>query len=180
VVLEMNKIKFLSVVGLICILPMLVYYPYEAISWQLEISFLDWDRWSRGSAWVDEGAQIPLSTRIVFFVIWFVPTVFGWLAYVAGASLLWLLRAGVVFDHRIAQRLVWMGVLSASSASGSMLAGAVSPMVRSWHNAAGPLPLRFWYSSGNIGLAFSGLAFLFLGLVLHEAIKIARENEEFV
>lgn len=73
-----------------------------------------------------------------------------------------------------------MGLLIFGSATTSLLAGAVSPMIRSWHNAGGHLPLRFWYDSGNLGLAFSGLAFFFLGLVMREAIRIARENEEFV
>jgi len=53
-------------------------------------------------------------------------------------------------------------------------------MIRSWHNADGPLPLRFWEESGNIGMAFGGLALLFLGLGMREAIYIARENEEFI
>lgn len=43
-------------------------------------------------------------------------------------------------------------------------------MIRSWHSANGPLPLRFWCDSGKSGMAFYGLAFLFLGLVMREAI----------
>jgi len=176
----MNKIRRLSTVALVCILPMLIYYPYEALSWNLDLSFLDWGRWTRNDRWVDPSAEIALSTRIVFFCVWLVPTVLGWLAYATGASMLWLLRGGTVFDFRIANRLVWVGLLIFGSATTSLVAGAVSPMIRSWHNAGGHLPLRFWYDSGNIGLAFSGLAFFFLGLVMREAIRIARENEEFV
>lgn len=176
----MERIRTMSTFAMIVMLPMLIYYPYEALLWNLELSFLDPDRWTRNSSWVDPDAQIAPLTRFVFFVAWAVPTVLGVLGYLAGFSVLVLLRRGVVFDPRIARRLSAMGVLIFLSSCTALLAGAVSPMIRSWHNADGPLPLRFWYDSGNIGLAFCGLAFLFLGLVMREAISIARENEEFI
>ncbi|NNE51117.1 MAG: hypothetical protein HKN30_01790 [Sulfitobacter sp.] len=176
----MSRIYKLATIAMILMLPMLIYYPYEALSWNLELSFLDPGRWTRNDRWVHPDAQIAFSTRIVFFCLWLVPVILGWFAYLVGFSLLWLLRSGAVFDLRIADRLVWMGLLIAGSACTSLFAGALSPMIRSWHNPEGPLPLRFWYDSGNIGLAFSGLAFFFLGIVMREAIKIARENEEFV
>ncbi|MEP5729272.1 MAG: hypothetical protein ABJL67_07835 [Sulfitobacter sp.] len=176
----MNRIKRLSTIAMFLMLPMMVYYPYEAISWQLDISFLDWGKWTRNDSWVHPDAVIPLGTRVIFFAIWFIPTVFGFAAYATGLNLLWLLRAGVVFDIRIAQRLRVMGVMIVLSATLSLLAGAVSPMIRSWHNPGGALPLRFWYDSGNLGMTFCGLAFFFLGLVMREAIRIARENEAFV
>ncbi len=176
----MNPIKRLSTIAMICLLPMLIYYPYEAIGWQLELSFLDWGKWTRNDNWVYPYAEIALSTRIVFFLVWFIPTLFGFAAYSTGFSMLWLLHGGVVFDPRIATRLRWMGLLITASAGLSLVAGAVSPMIRSWHNPDGPLPLRFWYDSGNIGMVFCGLGFFFLGLVMREAIRMARENEEFV
>ncbi len=176
----MNRIKKMSTVAMICMLPMLIYYPYEAIGWQLELSFLDPGKWTRNDSWVHPDAEIALKTRIVFFLIWFVPTLLGTAAYATGLSMLWLLHRGVVFDARIAQRLRLMGLLITASASLSLVAGAISPMIRSWHNPDGPLPLRFWYNSGNLGMVFCGLAFFFLGLVMREAIRIARENEEFI
>lgn len=176
----MNRIKRLSTIAMVLLAPMLIYYPYEALSWNLELSFLDPGRWTRNDRWVHPEAMIAMPTRIVFFIVWLIPTLTGWLAYAVGFSMLLLLYKGAVFDRRIADRLVWMGLLIFASAATSLLAGAVSPMIRSWHNPEGPLPLRFWYDSGNIGLAFCGLAFLFLGTVMREAIRIARENEEFV
>jgi hypothetical protein len=112
--------------------------------------------------------------------MWAVPVVLGFLGYVAGFWALILLRQGIVFDTRISRQLSVMGIMIFSSSTLALLAGALSPMVRSWHNADGPLLLRVWYSSGDVGLAFCGLAFLFLGLVMREAIRIARENEEFI
>ncbi|KIN64570.1 DUF2975 domain containing protein [Sulfitobacter noctilucicola] len=176
----MHRIRNLSTLAMIILVPMLVYYPYEALSWNLELSFLDWGKWTRNDNWVHPDAEIALPTRIVFFTVWLIPTVLGWLAYATGFSILWLLRNGTVFDVRIATRLKWMGGLIFGSSTAALVAGAVSPMVRSWHNPDGPLPLRFWYESTNIGMTFCGLGFLFLGIVMHEAIRIARENEEFV
>ena len=176
----MKRIRLMSTVAMVIMLPMLIYYPYEGLSWNLELSFLDWGKWTRNDAWVSRDAEIPLSTRIVFFTVWLIPVLLGWCAYLIGFSLLILLRRGVIFDTRVAGRLTWMGTMIFLSSTLSLAAGAVSPMIRSWHNPDGPLPLRFWYSSGNLGLVFSGLAFLFLGLVLREAIRISRENEAFV
>jgi|TARA_B110000908_G_scaffold137892_1_gene163758 hypothetical protein len=176
----MRRIRKLSTIAIIVMLPMMFYYPYHALSWSLELSFLDMGKWTRNDRWVDRDAQIAMTTRIVFFTMWAVPVVLGFVGYVAGFWALLFLRKGIVFDVRISRRLTIMGLMIFSSSTLALLAGALSPMVRSWHNADGPLPLRFWYNSGNIGLAFCGLAFLFLGLVMREAIRIARENEEFI
>ena len=176
----MKRIRTLSLIAMVVMLPILIYYPYEGLAWNLELSFLDMGKWKRNSNWVHPEAQIAMTTRIVFFTLWALPYVVGWFRYASGFWALMLLRQGIVFDDRIANRLTWMGILGFISAVSALFAGAASPMVRSWHNPDGPLPLRFWYDSGNIGLGFSALAFLFLGLVMREAIKIARENEEFV
>lgn len=176
----MSRIRLLSTLAMILMAPMLVYYPWHELTWNLELSFLDPGAWTRNDRWVHPNAQIATTTRIVFFVTWFLPMLGGWLAYVAGFSLLWLLRKGIIFDLRVARRLKWMGALIFASSTMALLAGAVSPMIRSWHNPDGPLPLRFWYDSGNLGMVYCGLAFLFLGVVMHEAIRIARENEGFV
>ena len=176
----MKRIRNLSTVAMIVMLPMLIYYPYEALSWNLELSFLDLGKWTRNDSWVHPDAQIAMGTRVVFFSIWAIPVLLGVLGYLSGFSALLLLRRGIVFDQRVARGLTRMGIFVFLSSALSLVAGAVSPMIRSWHNPDGPLPLRFWYDSGNFGLAFCGLAFLFLGLVMQEAIRIARENEEFV
>lgn len=176
----MHRIRRLATIAMIVMLPMMLYYPYHALSWNLEVSFLDPGKWTRNDRWVDRDAQIAMTTRIVFFTMWAVPVVLGFLGYVAGFWALILLRQGIVFDTRISRRLSVMGIMIFSSSTLALLAGALSPMVRSWHNADGPLLLRFWYSSGDVGLAFCGLAFLFLGLVMREAIRIARENEELI
>jgi hypothetical protein len=176
----MEKTRILATVAMVLMVPVMIYYPYHGLWWNLELSFLDMGKWTRNSAWVHPSAEIAMTTRVVFFVLWVIPTILGLLGYLAGFRALLLFRQGIVFDTRIASRLFWMGVFISSSSFIALVAGAVSPMIRSWHNPAGPLPLRIWYDSGNFGLMFSGLAFVFLGIVLREAINIARENEEFV
>ena len=71
----MSKIRKLSIIAMIILVPMMLYYPYEGLRWNLELSFLDWGRWTRNDNWVDPEAQIALVTRTVFFVLWAVPTV---------------------------------------------------------------------------------------------------------
>lgn len=62
----MGKIRTLSTVAMIVVLPMLLYYPYEALSWNLSLSFLDWGGWACDDRWVDGDAQIAPGARIVF------------------------------------------------------------------------------------------------------------------
>ena len=62
----MERIRKLSTIAMVIMLPMLVYFPYEALSWNLQLSFLDWGRWTRNDAWVHPDAVIALPTRIVF------------------------------------------------------------------------------------------------------------------
>ncbi|QUJ75128.1 DUF2975 domain-containing protein [Sulfitobacter albidus] len=176
----MGAIKRMSLVGMVVLVPMLIYYPIREFGWLLELSFLDPFAWTRDDAWVDPTAQIAMGTRIAFFVVWMLPILIGWLAYLAAFSVLTLLWRGIVFDERIARRLQWMGWGTIASAVLMLVAGSLSPMIRSWHNADGPLPLRLWMDVDKLALGFSGLAFLFFGLVMQHAIRIARENEEFV
>lgn len=176
----MDRIRKLSTFAMVLMAPMLIYYPYDTFAWLVNLAFLDPELWNTIDDWADRDAHIPMQTRLLFFTVWGVPSLMGVIGYLTSFSLLMLLRRGVVFDRRIALRLKIVGSMIFLSSTLSLLAGAVSPMIRSWHNADGPLPLRIWYNGGNVGLAFCGLGFLFLGLVLHEAIKIARENEEFI
>lgn len=71
-------------------------------SWNLELSFRVPGEWTRGDNGVDPNAQIATATRVVFFTVWLVPTVFGALGYLVGFSALFLVRRGIVFDQRVA------------------------------------------------------------------------------
>jgi len=155
----MQRIRTLSTFAVIVMLPFMLYYPYEVLSWNLQLSYLDPGAWTRNDAWVDPDAQISMATRTVFFAVWLTPVVFGVVGYLAAFSMLILLRRGVVFDPRIATRLTLMGVMTVLSSSTALLAATFSPMIRSRHNADGPLPLRFWHDSGQFGLIFCELVF---------------------
>ncbi|UWR23600.1 hypothetical protein [Sulfitobacter sp. S190] len=176
----MRRIRFLSHLAMLLVLPMLVIYPYHELAWLYDLVWRDPQAWTRNDIWVDPQADIAFGTRVVFTAVWSLPVMLGIAAYLTALGILWLLRAGVVFDPKIAHRIVWMGAFTVASSLCALLAGALSPMIRSWHNAEGPLGLRFWYDGGNIGLAFSGICFVFFGVVMREAIRIARENEAFV
>lgn len=65
----MNKIRRMANIALLIILPFLIYYPYKALSWQLNFAFLDPERWL-DSGWVENGAIIATSTRVIYFSIW--------------------------------------------------------------------------------------------------------------
>jgi putative flippase GtrA len=175
----MTKIRYMSTFALILILPFLIYYPYEAFGWQLDMAFLDPQRWLN-SGWVEQGAEVALLTRVVYFLVWSPAVIAGILALLAAARVAWLFRRGTVFDDRVAGGIMWVGRFTMASSGIHILAACLSPMIVSWHNPSGPLPLRFWFSSAHCSLIFCGMAFLLLGAVMREAIKVAHENEEFV
>lgn len=94
--------------------------------------------------------------------------------------LIWYFRQGKVFDERVARAIMWLGRCTAASSTIHILAACVSPKIVSWHNPSGPLPLRLWLGTEHVSLVLCGLAFMLMGYVLREAIKVARENESFV
>jgi hypothetical protein len=175
----MIRIHNMSTVALILIAPFLIYYPYKAFEWQLNMSFLDPQRWLN-SGWVEAGAEIAPLTRVVYFLVWSPAVVAGILSLLAAGRVAWFFRNGVLFDDRVARAIMWAGRFTIASSGIHIFAACVSPMIVSWHNPSGPLPLRFWFSSAHCLIIFCGMAFLLLGAVMREAIKMARENEEFV
>lgn len=175
----MDRIRLLCNITIVALVPMSLYYIYSSGGWALNEALLQPERWLSDS-WVQPGAVIAPLTRWVFFFMWILPVALGVFGYVIAVRLALLVRSGVLFDEQVARFVFWMGFGVASSSAAKVFAACLSPMVKSWHNLEGPLPLRFWYSSEEIGLIFCGLGFVIFGLILHEAIKIARENEGFV
>ena len=78
----MIRIHNMSTVALILIAPFLIYYPYKAFEWQLNMSFLDPQRWLN-SGWVEAGAEIAPLTRVVYFLVWSPAVVAGILSLLA-------------------------------------------------------------------------------------------------
>jgi len=175
----LNKIKTMSTAALIVLVPFLIYYPWNALDWQLRMAFLEPDRWLN-SGWSDADAVIAPLTRVAYFAMWSPAVVAGVIGCLAGLRVAWLFRQGIIFDTRVAQSFLWLGRATAASSIIHIAAACLSPMVVSWHNADGPLPLRFWYSSPHLSLILCGLAFILMGAVMREAIAISDENRTFV
>ncbi len=175
----MARIRLLCNLTILTLIPMALYYGYDSLGWALNEALLKPERWLN-DGWVNPEAKIALLTRWIFLVFWSVPTVFGLLSIYFALRLALLVRKGVLFDLRVASWVIAVGVTVAASGAAKILAACVSPMIKSWHNPEGPLPLRLWFGSEEFGLIFCGLGFVLMGLVLREAIKLARENEAFV
>ncbi len=175
----MQKIKSMATIAFVVLLPYLVYYPYEALNWQLNMAFLDPSEWQE-HRWAHSDVEIAAMTRAVFFAIWCSAVIWGTAGLLWACRVIWLFWRGAVFDLRVAKAILWLGRCIVAGNVTHIAAACVSPMIVSWHNPEGPLPLRFWYSSTHLGLILCGLAFVLMGAVMREAIRIARENEEFV
>lgn len=175
----MKKVKTLSTIALIVLLPYLILYPYEVLSFQARMAFLEPGLWE-SHRWASPGTEIAGITKAVYFSIWVIPAIFGLGAILAALSIAWLFRSGIIFDDKVAKRILQLGQCTALSPLLVMAAGSVSPMIVSWHNPNGPMDLRLWYSAPNLSLLLCGLAFLLMGAVLREGIIMARENEAFV
>ncbi|EBA16624.1 hypothetical protein RSK20926_02429 [Roseobacter sp. SK209-2-6] len=169
-------------VARLLILPMgifVIYYFYKGMEWQLNIAFLEPERWMK-SRYVSPEAVVETSTRIFYFVMWQVPLYCGLTAYAFAVICLIRLARGYLFDQGIARCCMMIGTFTAVSSGSNLIAAAFSPMILSWHNPEGPAPLRFWYSSTHFSLVFYGFAFLMMGWILQEAIRVDKENREFV
>ncbi len=175
----MIKIRTLCNLTIAIAIPLVVYYIYRGGGWALNDALLEPERWLEDS-WVDPNAVIASSTRWVFFALWTLPVVCGTYGYLSGVRLALTVRTGVLFEPKVARLLMHMGGGVTASALTKIFAACLSPMIKSWHNPDGPLPLRFWYSSEDYGLVVCGIGFIVMGLVIQEAIKLARENEAFV
>lgn len=175
----MEKIKRLCTIALIFVIPAMSYAVYSGVSWALNAAVLQPQRWLN-DGWVHPHAVIAPATRGVFLVLWLLPPLLGLLSYVSAVRVLLLARLGVLFDLRTAAAIFWTGFWLALSAGAKILAASLSPMIKSWHNPEGPLALRFWYRSEDCALVFCGLGFILLGMILRQAITLARENEAFV
>lgn len=175
----MEKIRSLALVAILVILPFLIYYPYKAFSWQLKMAFFEPERWFR-SGWADADAVISPLTRLVYFAMWSPAVIAGIAALLFGLRIAVLFRRGVIFDPRVATAILRMGWCTVVSNLIHISAACSSPMVVSWHNAAGPLPLRLWLSTPHVSLILCGLAFVLMGAVLREAIRIDQDNRMYV
>lgn len=175
----MQKIRTMSTVALCVIVPFLLYYPWRALDWQVRMAFLEPERWLR-SGWADSDAVIAPFTRVVYFAVWSPAVLAGVIGLLAGIRIAVLFRQGIVFDNRVAKAILWLGRATVASSTIHIFAACVSPMIVSWHNAAGALPVRFWYSSPHLSLVLCGLAFMLMGAVMREAIAIEEDNRKYV
>ena len=175
----MDKVRSLSLVALIVLVPYIFAYPYFALDFQFRMAFLDSGLWA-GHRWVEPGTQIATITKVVYFFIWCVPTALGVGALLTAIMIAICFRSGLIFDEKVALLIMRLGWFTAGSAAFTIAAGCVTPMIISWHNANEVLGLRFWVSVPNAGLVLCGLAFLLMGAVLREGIALAKENEAFV
>lgn len=175
----MDKIKRLCTIALITVVPVMVYSFVSGMSWAFNEAILQPERWL-SDGWVDPNATIAPTTRGIFLLLWIMAPLFGLFSYGWAIRALLVMRAGHLFDLRTARSIFQVGFWLSMSALAQIVGACLSPMIKSWHNPQGPLPLRFWYSSEVFALVFCGLGFILLGKILQEAIRIARENEEFV
>lgn len=134
-------------------------------------------RWNR---WFEPGADIATGTRLVYGALWSLPPLFGGLAMAMALGCLQLMRQGILFDARLAARLKAAGACTALSSATNMVMMGLTPTIISWHNPSGVLPPALHYNSETVGLIFCGAGFWLVGWVLAEAIRIARENEQFI
>ncbi|MDG1470243.1 MAG: DUF2975 domain-containing protein [Ascidiaceihabitans sp.] len=175
----MQRLRIVAGMVFVPTLIFLVYYPYRAISWRYDFVFSTPDEWVTQS-WVEQGAQIQFGQRLIYFAAWMIPVLFGIFALLIALRILWSLARGEVFSNRMARMIFWMGMCGALSSVMHLIAAAYSPMMLSWANPSGPLPVRFWYSSTHFTNIFYGLAFVLMGWVMKEASRISEENDGFL
>lgn len=111
-------------------------------------------------------------------------------ATVPGSLFVWSLLILAAIFHRIergqvmveanARALSRVGVLFLSFAGLSVIAQTISVLAATYANPAGERMLSITFGSPQISALVTGITFFAIGLVLREAVRMAKENESFV
>lgn len=153
------------------------YYPFATIIGLLDFTFLDPQRMESSRF---TSGHVNELIRWIYFIMWLLPVVAGVYACAAALFSVNLCRNGHYFDTRFARGIWHVGMGTIISLATDIIATTLSPKVLSGLNPNGPLALRFRFNSEEYGLLLCGIGFCALGWVIHEAVKIAEENDGFI
>ena len=89
-------------------------------------------------------------------------------------------RKGFIFDTRTSTYLMCLGGgLVGIFLVGTLISSTEAAFLSQW-NAEGAVAMKYYYSSSNIVIGLTGIGFWVMGWISHEALRIQRENENFI
>ncbi len=171
------RIQKYSIVLMALIACYTIYYPYSSLSWLVDFSFLQPERMEKNN-WT--GGLVDTQIRVTYFLMWLVPVLAGIYACLAGMFVADLCRKGLYFSEKVAKGIIHLGISIMVSLLSDTLATSFTPKVLSWLNPVEKAGLRFRFDYADTGLILCGFAFCIMGLVMREAVLIAKENDGFV
>lgn len=156
-----------------------VLYTTFVLGERLAFTFADDGVWT-AQAETASDAKISAIQRSFYLALWSGPILFTLLAVIFALKVLLLIRAGILFDDRIARFLRFMGVGVSGSGIADTLANLFEAKALSWTNPDGPLPIEWYFDSEPAGIILCGGGFYLIGWIMAEAGRVKDEVESFI
>lgn len=174
-----NRIKHIATAICVATLVFSLSWSLQILSWLLPLLFADDKVW-HALNWTDQTAEISLTIRVCYALLWSVLLATGWTLTYFTIRLMLTLRKGHYFSLNTAYLIKAVGGTLSMFALNDTLFATLSPVILSLNAANGPAALQYWFDSGDITMFICGLGFVLVGVVAKEAFKIAQENESFL
>lgn len=129
---------------------------------------------------VEDVTLITTTQRVIYFAILQLSSVFGLLAVYNALRWCYFGLVGVYIAHAPLGAIRNVGFWTILSIASSVLAPVVIRPLLSWNNPSGLIGPVLYFHSTELFLGLCGFAFLIIGWVLSQALKLKEENEAFV
>ncbi len=158
----------------------LIYFVWRYVTFVVPLAFGDDGMLQRWFGYEDHATHIPLSTRLVYFIMTLLPNLAAVAAVLIGIRLMFHFRAEQYFHARTISTLRHIGLALMILAATAIFATiAINPWVTQ-HRPEGALPFNFHIGTYDLGYLLAGILVYIVGWVMGEALKIQQENEGFV
>ncbi len=156
-----------------------VYYTWHSFRRAIRFCYGEMERWNNVQI-VENDAVIEMSTRHIYFGLWAAAIVFSMAGILAGLYLLNRVRIGFLFDEISARSIQIFGAVTVLAMGVDTIFGFFDLYLLTLHNADHQFPVQYMYDPSDLKTAVLASVMFMFGWVMREAVKIERENKEFV
>jgi hypothetical protein len=173
----LRRIRRLAwVVRLLCLFGLVVIGTLPFIFWAQP----DWVAEVAGKTWNLNTVQLDVGSRLWGLAAMLLPTSASLFALWHMWSLFGCFAQGELLAPRPAQHLRYLGLGVSTLAAAQPVGQTLAILALTWGNPKGLRQFWFGLSSDHYLALLFGLLLLALAQVLHEAVRVADENAEFV
>lgn len=169
-----------SVAFFMCLVVLyLFYYSYRSFNRAWRFCYGEMERWNNSNI-VEPTAVIEMSTRHMYFGLWAAAILASIAGILAGLYLLNRVRIGFFFDEISARSIQIFGLVTIFAMAVDTVFGMFDLYLLTLHNAENRYPIQYLYDPSDLKAVILASVMFMFGWVMREAVKIERENKEFV